>query len=141
MANLPVVAIYGNSDSGKTELVVGLLESLIEEGLAVCTVKHSPGEHSLDEEGKDTWRHREAGANLTVFSTGIETTIMIPEERELEEIVGLLSNFSEYDLVIAEGYKERMFQKYQLGESSQERAPFTSTMAIWMLLRAKFEPK
>ncbi|MCF7875565.1 molybdopterin-guanine dinucleotide biosynthesis protein B [Candidatus Bipolaricaulota bacterium] len=122
MVNLPVVAIYGNSDSGKTELVVRLLEDLIDEGLEVCTVKHSPGEYSLNEEGKDTWRHREAGANLTVFSTKMETTIIIPEERELEEIVGLLSNFSEYDLVIAEGYKDEDVPKVSVGEIEKRKS-------------------
>jgi len=112
----PIVAIYGNSDSGKTELVSRLVEDFIEEGLGVCTIKHSPGEISLDQKGKDTWRHREAGARLTVFSTKTETDFLLPEELEPKEIIEVLSNFASCELVIAEGYKNAKVPKVSIGD-------------------------
>lgn len=116
MIKPPVVAIYGASNSGKTELVANLVNDFVEEGLEICTVKHSPGEFSLDEEGKDTWRHRQAGSRLTVLSTDIETAFLVPEEMKLEEIGEIVDGFGDYDLVIAEGYKDVEVPKIAVGE-------------------------
>lgn len=116
MIKPPVVAIYGTSDSGKTELVVNLVKDFVEEGLEVCTVKHSPGELSLDEEGKDTWRHRQAGSRLTVLATDIETAFLVPAEIKLKEIGEIVDGFGDYDLVIAEGYKDAEVPKIAVGE-------------------------
>ncbi|MFW6111929.1 MAG: molybdopterin-guanine dinucleotide biosynthesis protein B [Candidatus Bipolaricaulota bacterium] len=116
MIKPPVVAIYGASDSGKTELVVNLVNDFVEEGLEICTVKHSPGELSLDEEGKDTWRHRQAGSRLTVLATEVETAFLFPEKMKLEGIGDIVDGFGDYDLVIAEGYKDAEVPKIAVGE-------------------------
>lgn len=116
MTTPPVVAIYGNSDSGKTELVEELVADLIEEGLEVCTVKHSPSEFNLDEEGKDTWRHRQAGASLTVLSTDIETDFLVPKRMKLDDIRTMIEEFCDCDVVIAEGYKDADVPKVAVGK-------------------------
>lgn len=116
MAQPAVVAVYGNSDSGKTGLVVDLIEGFKEDGLSVCTVKHSPSKVTLDEEGKDSWRHREGGAGLVVFSTKVETDFLFPEEMEIGEIVEIAGKIKDCDLVIAEGYKDEGVPKIAVGE-------------------------
>ncbi|MFB6290745.1 MAG: molybdopterin-guanine dinucleotide biosynthesis protein B [Candidatus Bipolaricaulia bacterium] len=116
MANQPVVAIYGNSDSGKTELVVDLVKEFAEEGLEVCTIKHSPSQLSLDEEGKDTWRHKEAGSLVTVLATEVETSFLVPRKMELEEVEEMLKRIGSFDLVIAEGYKDADAPKVAVGD-------------------------
>lgn len=116
MATLPVVTVYGNSDSGKTGLVGELIEDFSGDGLEVCTVKHSPSDISLDEAGKDTWRHKQAGSQLTVFSTEVETSFLLPREMELEEIVEAIGKLMSPDLVIAEGYKDADVPKVAVGE-------------------------
>ena len=116
MADLPVVTIYGSSDSGKTGLIVDLVRDLSRDGLEVCTIKHSPSDISLDEEGKDTWRHKQAGSRLTVFSTEVETSFLFSGEMELEEIVEKIGRIEGPDLVIAEGYKDEDVPKIAVGE-------------------------
>ncbi len=116
MSKPALVAVYGNSDSGKTELVVDLVEEYGENGLDVCTIKHSPSDTSIDERGKDSWRHREAGAKLVVFSSQAETDFILPEEMKLEDIVEHVGDLRDCDLVIAEGYKDRDVPKVAVGE-------------------------
>ena len=116
MTALPVVTIFGNSDSGKTGLVEELIKDFSEDGLEVCTVKHSPADISLDEEGKDTWRHKKAGSRLTAFSTETETSFLVPRKMELEEIVEKIGKIIDPDLVIAEGYKDADVPKVAVGE-------------------------
>lgn len=115
MATQPIVSIYGNSNSGKTELVVDLVEEFVEEGLEVCTIKHSPSPLSLDQEGKDTWRHKEAGSRMTVLATEVETSFLVPREMELEEVEDMLERLGGFDLVIAEGYKDADAPKVAVG--------------------------
>lgn len=115
MAAQPVVTIYGNSDSGKTELVVELVEEFIGDGVEVCTIKHSPSKLSLDEEGKDSWRHKKAGSRLTVLATEVETSFLVPHEMKLKEIVGTLERIGDFDLIIAEGYKDSDIPKVAVG--------------------------
>ncbi|MBS3787295.1 molybdopterin-guanine dinucleotide biosynthesis protein B [Candidatus Bipolaricaulota bacterium] len=116
MATPPVVTIYGNSDSGKTGLVGKLIEEFSEDGLEVCTIKHSPGDLSLDKEDKDTWSHKQAGSQLTVLSTDVETSFLVPREMKLEEIVEAMVRIKDPDLVIAEGYKNAEVPKVAVGD-------------------------
>lgn len=115
MSKPALVAVYGNSNSGKTELVVDLIEEYGKNGLDVCTIKHSPSDTSIDERGKDSWRHREAGAKLIVFSSEVETDFILPEEMKLEDIVEKVGELQDCDLVIAEGYKDRDVPKVAVG--------------------------
>ena len=116
MISPPIVAIYGNSDSGKTGLIEDLVGELVEEGYEVCTIKHSPSRFSLDEEGKDTWRYRDAGSALTVLATDIETAFLYPEEKSLEEIAGILTGAGHSDIIIAEGFKDADVAKIAVGD-------------------------
>jgi len=110
-----LVAVYGNSDSGKTELVVDLVEEYGKDGLDVCTIKHSPSDTSIDDRGKDSWRHRKGGAKLIVFSSEVETDFILPEEVKLEDIVERVDKLGNCDLVIAEGYKDQDVPKVAVG--------------------------
>ncbi|MFW6190017.1 MAG: molybdopterin-guanine dinucleotide biosynthesis protein B [Candidatus Bipolaricaulota bacterium] len=116
MSQPPVVSVYGNSDSGKTELVVDLIQEFKGDGLKVCTIKHSPSEVSLDEKGKDTWRHREGGAELVAFSTEVETDFLFPKELAIGDILEMVDRMVDPDLVIAEGYKDEDVPKIAVGE-------------------------
>ncbi len=116
MVEPALVSVYGNSDSGKTELVVELIEEYGDDELDVCTIKHSPSDTSMDDRGKDSWRHREGGAELIVFSSEIETDFILPEEMKLEDIVEKVDKLKDCDLIIAEGYKDRDVPKVAVGE-------------------------
>jgi molybdopterin-guanine dinucleotide biosynthesis protein B len=64
----PLVIIAGRSGSGKTSLLERLIPEFKKRGLRVGTIKHHHGDFDIDHPGKDSWRHKNAGAEKTVVS-------------------------------------------------------------------------
>jgi molybdopterin-guanine dinucleotide biosynthesis protein B len=102
---VPVVSVVGKSDVGKTTLIVKLLPELKRRGYRVATVKHDVHGFQLDQPGKDSWRHGEAGSDIVVISSPDRLALIEKREQEasLEEIAGRL--MGRCDLVVTEGYK------------------------------------
>ncbi|OGS44369.1 MAG: molybdopterin-guanine dinucleotide biosynthesis protein B [Euryarchaeota archaeon RBG_13_57_23] len=111
-----IIGIYGYQDSGKTKIVEQLVSALVKKGYRVASIKHTSGDWTLDQKGKDTWRHREAGSNPVVFSSASETSIMVQPSMDLDRITGLLSREFNPDIIIIEGYKKGRFPKVAMGE-------------------------
>jgi molybdopterin-guanine dinucleotide biosynthesis protein B len=101
-----VFGVVGWKNNGKTTLVVRLVEHLTATGYAVSTVKHAHHEVDLDQPGKDTWRHREAGASEVVLATARRWAV-IHELRGAAEppLDELLARMTPVDLVLVEGFK------------------------------------
>ena len=99
-----VISVVGWKNNGKTTLVVRLIEHLTERGLRVSTVKHAHHSVDLDQPGKDTWRHRQAGAGEVILATG-RRWILMHELRDEPEppLMPLLAKLAPADLVIVEG--------------------------------------
>ncbi len=116
----PVFGVCGVSDTGKTALLCDLVEELTERGYDIATIKHTRGEFSIDEEGKDTWRHSEAGAELVVFSTAEETDFLVKKDLDLEEIMSGIEKIGCYDAVLIEGMKEADIPKIDLNGDKNE---------------------
>jgi molybdopterin-guanine dinucleotide biosynthesis protein MobB len=76
------VHIVGRKNSGKTTLVCDLVTELSRRGLKVATVKHTHHHHELDTPGKDSHRHREAGAAAVGILSPQMTALFIPAVRE-----------------------------------------------------------
>ena len=66
------LAVVGAKKSGKTTVIEGLVSYLVGEGYRVATIKHSTHSHRFDTQGKDSYRHRQAGAGLTVAMSNEE---------------------------------------------------------------------
>lgn len=102
----PVIGIVGFKNNGKTTLVVRLVQRLTERGYHVSTVKHAHHTVDIDRPGKDSWRHREAGAREVLLATSRRWALVheLVDEPEppLEE---LLAHMAPVDLVIVEGFK------------------------------------
>ena len=98
------LAIVGTSNSGKTELICRLLEWFTAQGLRVAVLKHSHHQQ-LGDDGKDTWRYRQAGARLVALAAPglLQITRSGPEEPPLEAILAELAPGA--DLILVEGYK------------------------------------
>jgi molybdopterin-guanine dinucleotide biosynthesis protein B len=77
------LGIVGAKNSGKTTLVEELIGHLSESGLRVGTMKHTSHNHEFDTPGKDSYRHRAAGAALTVASSAAATAIFAPPSSEI----------------------------------------------------------
>ncbi|MBI4472863.1 MAG: molybdopterin-guanine dinucleotide biosynthesis protein B, partial [Acidobacteria bacterium] len=68
---VPILCFVGRSNSGKTTLIERLVPELVRAGYKVATVKHAGHGFDLDTEGKDSWRHKRAGASsVIVLSNG-----------------------------------------------------------------------
>ncbi len=114
------LAVVGYSASGKTTLIEGFGVELCRRGHRISTVKHDAHSVEIDHEGKDSWRHRNAGAKVVVIASrhGLATIETRNREPELAEI---LSRFEAVDLVIVEGFKKSALPKIVVHRPSQSR--------------------
>jgi molybdopterin-guanine dinucleotide biosynthesis protein B len=104
---IPTIAVVGTSKSGKTTLIEYLISHLSKGGLKIGTIKHvHHAGFSIDVEGKDTWRHSQAGAKIVVSVAPKEIAIIKKGEtfyQELDEILDLVKD-EKLDLLIIEGF-------------------------------------
>lgn len=105
-AGAPVIGVVGWKNNGKTTLVTRLVAHLVARGLRVSTVKHAHHSVDVDQPGKDSHRHREAGASEVVLATA-RRWVLIHELRDEPEppLEELLAKMAPADLVIVEGFK------------------------------------
>lgn len=108
----PIVCFVGRSNSGKTTLIERLIPELTQAGYRVATIKHAGHGFDLDTEGKDSWRHKQAGASqVVVLSKGsLAMFADVPEELPLEEVRDRFVD-NGIDLIIAEGWKSEGLPK------------------------------
>ncbi len=105
-ARTPVIGVVGWKNNGKTTLVTRLVAHLVGRGLRVSTVKHAHHSVDVDRPGKDSHRHREAGASEVVLATA-RRWVLIHELRDEPEppLEELLAKMAPADLVVVEGFK------------------------------------
>lgn len=120
---IPIICIVGASDSGKTTFMEKLIPELTGRGYLVGTVKHDVHGFEMDREGKDTWRHRKAGAQTIAISSPHQVASIrrVQEEMSLDQLVG--HYFWQEDLLLAEGYKRSHFPKIEVFRSAVEPKP------------------
>jgi molybdopterin-guanine dinucleotide biosynthesis protein B len=103
---MKVYGVVGWKNAGKTTLVERLVAEIAGRGFSVSTVKHTHHRVDVDQKGKDSWRHRQAGAQQVILSSSSRWAIMTElrgaPEAPLSELLGHLASV---DLVIVEGYK------------------------------------
>lgn len=103
---IPIISIIGRRNSGKTTLIEKLIPELIKRGYGVATVKHHVHKFDIDKEGKDSWRHKKAGAKISIVSSPKKIAIFEDTDGDntLEE---LRSNYIKgVDIILSEGYKK-----------------------------------
>ena len=120
---MKVLGIAGWSGAGKTTLVVDLLPALIRRGLAVSTIKHAHHEFEIDKPGKDSRRHREAGAAEVLISSS-KRMALIREHRAAAEptLEELLDRLAPVDLVLVEGFKHGTHEKLEVFRPALEQS-------------------
>lgn len=113
----PIVSIIGKSNSGKTTLIEKLVGELKSRGYRVATIKHSHHGFRLDQPGKDSWRHLQAGSEATAISSrdGVILMKKVAEEPALDEVARLLGE--NCDIILAEGYKQANTPKIEVYRS------------------------
>lgn len=118
----PVLGIAGFSGSGKTTLIEKLVPRLVAGGLRVSLIKHAHHDFDLDQPGKDSWRHRQAGCTEVLVSSA-KRWALIRElrdepERSLEELFGHLAPC---DLILVEGFKRAPISRIEVHRRGGDR--------------------
>jgi len=109
---VPIVCFVGRSNSGKTTLIERVIPELVRAGYKVATVKHAGHGFDLDTEGKDSWRHKRAGASsVVVLSKGsLAMFADVSDQINVEDVRDRFLDHT-YDLIIAEGWKYEGYPK------------------------------
>ena len=120
----PVIALVGWSGSGKTTLLTALLPLLTAGGLRVSTLKHAHHKVDPDQPGKDSHRHRVAGARETMLATS-ERFVLFREHRSEDEpdLAMLLARMAPVDLYLAEGFKSAPVRKIEVHRPGLGKPP------------------
>lgn len=110
-----IFGLAGWSGSGKTTLVTRLVPELIRGGLSVSTLKHAHHTFDVDQPGKDSWRHREAGAREVMVASAARWALM-HEHREAPEpeLDALVARMAPVDLLLVEGFKRGTHAKLEV---------------------------
>ena len=117
-----VFGFAGYSGSGKTTLIEQLIPRFVQQGLRVSLIKHAHHAFDIDKPGKDSYRHREAGAT-EVLVTSDRRWVLMHELRDEAQpsLDAQLARFAPCDLVLVEGFKRAPIPKLEVFRPSFER--------------------
>lgn len=109
-----IFGIVGYKNAGKTGLMERLVTDITGRGFSVSTLKHAHHAFDVDHPGKDSYRHREAGARQVLLSSGKRWALM-SELRDTSEpaLADLLTRLDPVDLILVEGYKRDAHAKVE----------------------------
>ena len=120
---MKILGLVGWSGSGKTTLLTAMLPLLAARGLLVSTIKHAHHGFDIDRPGKDSYRHRAAGAHEVLVASGTRWALLhevTGPEPNLEDLLGRLSPV---DLVLVEGFKGSRFPKLEVFRAAIGQPP------------------
>jgi molybdopterin-guanine dinucleotide biosynthesis adapter protein len=111
---MKVYGVIGWKNSGKTSLMERLVTEITGRGFSVSTVKHVHHTVDLDQPGKDTFRHRAAGAREVVLASADRLAILVEHRGPEPELPAVLARLAPVDLVLVEGYKRDAHPKVEV---------------------------
>jgi molybdopterin-guanine dinucleotide biosynthesis protein B len=111
---MKVYGVIGWKNSGKTSLMERLVAEITGRGFSVSTVKHVHHTVDLDQPGKDTFRHRQAGAREVVLASADRLAILVEHRGPEPELPAVLARLAPVDLVLVEGYKRDAHPKVEV---------------------------
>ena len=129
---IPVISIIGRSNTGKTTLVEKLVPEFCRRGYRVATIKHAAGGFEIDREGKDSWRHKKAGAYKTILisPTGMALLEVLEREYSVEELIDLY--IKDADVILLEGHKNNPYPKIEVLRKNLEPLHRAGKEDLWI---------
>ncbi len=116
---MKIFGIVGWKNSGKTTLVEKIIKALVMRGYTASSVKHAHHKLEIDSEGKDSHRHRQAGASQVIVSSeNLWAMISSQIDRKEQTLQNLILKLDPVDFILVEGYKTEKHPKiecYRLG--------------------------
>lgn len=125
MSTIPNITVTGWSNSGKTTFVTQVVKILADSGIKVAVIKHhghAPG--GVDQEGKDSWKYEQAGANPVILSSSAQYAIFVStpdHEPTREELMQHLPAFTE--LVVIEGFRSEAEGAVEVSRKATGKGP------------------
>jgi molybdopterin-guanine dinucleotide biosynthesis adapter protein len=118
---IPIVSIVGKSNTGKTTLIEKLVPELIRRGYRVATIKHDVHGFDVDREGKDSWRHKQAGAHTVVISSPTKLALIrdVNHDADLPELRD--QYIRDVDIILSEGFKKNSQPKIEVHRQELNR--------------------
>lgn len=117
----PVLSIVGKSESGKTTLIEKLIPALRRKGYHIGIVKHAHHGFEMDRKGKDSYRHRQAGADTVMIASPGQVAMI--KDVPGECLDDLIHFFSDMDLLITEGFKRDRAPKIEVFRAERHTQP------------------
>ena len=120
---IPIVSIVGRSNTGKTTLIEKLIRELRRRGYRVATIKHNIHGFDIDHEGKDSWRHKKAGAQTTVIASPHQVAVIedVTRDYELSELRD--QYIRDVDIILSEGFKKNPHPKIEIARAVLKHEP------------------
>lgn len=109
-----IYGVIGWKNAGKTSLMERLVAEISGRGLRVSTVKHVHHDVDLDQPGKDTFRHRTAGAEEVVLASANRMALLREHRGAEPDLAVILARMAPVDLVLVEGYKRDAHPKIEV---------------------------
>lgn len=117
------VQIIGHPGCGKTTLMVEIIEALVQKGICVGAIKHTAHSHELDKPGKDSFRHRKAGAVPAAMMTPDMAAIFLPRDPDLSVDELIRQYYTSVDMVLIEGWISGPHEKIEVFGNGCDRTP------------------
>ncbi len=115
---MKIFGVVGWKNTGKTGLMERLVTEITGRGISVSTVKHAHHSFDVDHQGKDSFRHREAGAHEVLLSSRKRWALMHEVRDQEPTLAELLTHLAPVDLVLIEGYKRDDHAKIEAHRSA-----------------------
>lgn len=110
--SLPLIfCVSGVKDSGKTGLIIKLINEFIRDGYRVGVIKHDGHEYAMDQEGTDTYRFTEAGARISAIYSDTQSSVNRKGKVTAEDMIAACGNV---DVLILEGLKDSAYPKVEV---------------------------
>jgi len=124
--SIPIISIVSKKNCGKTTLLEKLIPELKRRGYRVGILKHDIHGFEIDHEGKDTFRHKAAGADIVAISCPWKVSVIkdVSEEMTPEQIVK--HYFRDVDIVLTEGYKRAGLPQIEVFREAAHHQPLNS---------------
>ncbi|MRG85657.1 molybdopterin-guanine dinucleotide biosynthesis protein B [Salinibacillus xinjiangensis] len=112
-----IIQVVGFKNVGKTTLVEHLIKYFSQIGYKVGSVKHDAHDFDIDNPHTDSWRHREAGAEITAITSPYQSAILEQRPKALSQITKQMTGV---DIVLVEGFKQERYPKVVLIRSEDD---------------------
>ena len=119
-----IFGFAGWSGSGKTTLAEKIIKRAAQSDIQIATIKHAHHNFDADIAGKDSWRHRKAGANQVLVASDRRMALFTEKtDHKAPQLSDMLSRLDPFDWVLVEGFKKEVFTKIEIFDKELSDVP------------------